>query len=69
MVESAKDMITNAYILDSLDSTFPAVLKSIIEGTGLYEYSIGEFFQLYGKFEGSTNSLMDRKQRKRWRLW
>ena len=52
MVESAKDMITNAYILDSLDPAFPTVLRSIIEGKGLYEHSIGEFFQLYGKFEG-----------------
>ena len=52
MVESARDMITNAYILDSLDPAFPTVLRSIIEGKSLYEHSIGEFFQLYGKFEG-----------------
>ena len=52
MVESARDMITKAYMLDSLDPAFPTVLRSIIEGKGLYEYSIGEFFQLYGRFEG-----------------
>ena len=52
MIESARDMITNAYILDSLDPAFPTVLGSIIEGKGLYEHSFGEFFQLYGKFEG-----------------
>ena len=52
MVESARDLITNAYIVDSLDPVFPTVLKSIIEGKGLYAHSIGEFFQLYGKFEG-----------------
>ena len=45
-------MITKAYMLDSLDPAFPTVLRSIIEGKGLYEYSIGEFFQLYGRFEG-----------------
>ncbi len=52
MVESARDLITNAYIVDSLDPVLPTVLKSIIEGKGLYAHSIGEFFQLYGKFEG-----------------
>ena len=31
---------------------FPTALRSIIEGKGLYEYSIGEFFQLYVNFEG-----------------
>lgn len=51
MVKSANEMIENAYIVDSLDPAFPTVLKSIIEGTGLYEYGIGEFFLLYGKFE------------------
>ena len=51
MVESATDMITNAYIIGALDPAFPTVLASIIEGKGLYEYNIGEFFQLYGKFE------------------
>ena len=52
MVESATQMITNAYIIGDLDPAFPTVLASIIEGKGLYEHNIGEFFQLYGKFEG-----------------
>ena len=52
MVEHARDIITKALMLDSLDSATVAVLKGIIEGSGLYEYNIGEFFQLYGKFEG-----------------
>ena len=52
MVDSARDMITYAYILNALDPAFPTVLRSIIEGKGLYKHSIGEFFQLYGKFEG-----------------
>ena len=52
MVESANAMITNAYIIDSLDPAFPHVLGSIIEGKGLYEHSVGQFFELYGRFEG-----------------
>ena len=52
MVKSARDMITNAYTLGSLDPGFPTILRSVIEGKGLYEHSVGEFFQLYGQFEG-----------------
>ena len=51
MVEASNELITNAYILGYLDPAFPTVLRSIIDGEGLYEYSIGEFFQLYGRFE------------------
>ena len=51
MVESAREMITKAYMIDSLDPAFPHVLGSVIEGKGLYEHSIGEFFELYGRFE------------------
>lgn len=51
MVESARDLITNAYNLDSLDPALPTILTAVIEGRGLYEYGIGEFFLLYGKFE------------------
>ena len=51
MVESARDLITNAYTLDSLDPALPTILRAVIEGRGLYEYGIGEFFLLYGKFE------------------
>ena len=52
MVESAREMITKAYVIDSLDPALPHVLGSVIEGKGLYEHSIGEFFELYGRFEG-----------------
>ena len=44
-------MIANAYLIDSLDPAFPVVLKSLIEGRGLYEHGIGEFFLLYGQFQ------------------
>jgi len=51
LVEAANSMIANAYLIDCLDPSLPTVLCSIIEGRGLYEHSIGEFFLLYGKFE------------------
>ena len=51
LVEAANDMIANAYLIDSLDPAFPVVLKSLIEGRGLYEHGIGEFFLLYGQFQ------------------
>ena len=51
MVEAARNIITSAFMLKSLDPGFPSVLAAIIEGRGLYEHGIGEFFLLYGKFE------------------
>ncbi len=51
MVEFAREMITMAYKIDSLDPALPYVLGSIIEGKGLYEHSVGELFELYGRFE------------------
>ena len=51
LVGAANSMIANAYLIDSLDPALPAILGSVIEGKGLYEHGIGEFFLLYGKFE------------------
>ena len=51
MVEHARDILTKACMLESLDPALPTVLAAIIEGRGLYEYGIGEFFLLYGQFE------------------
>ena len=51
LIEAANSMISNAYLIGTLDPAFPAVLGSIIEGKGLYEHGIGEFFLLYGRFE------------------
>ena len=51
LVEIANEIITNSYLIGSLDPALPTVLKSIIEGKGLYEHGIGEFFLLYGRFE------------------
>ena len=52
MAESARDLITKSYILGVLDPAFPTILKAVIEGKDLYEYNLGEFFQLYGQFTG-----------------
>ena len=51
MVEHARDLLNKAYMLESLDPGLPTVLAAIIEGRGLYEHGIGEFFLLYGQFE------------------
>ena len=51
IVEYARDLITKAYMLNSLDPALPTVLAAAIEGRGLFEHNIGEFFLLYGKFE------------------
>ena len=66
MVEDARSMITNAYNLGSLDPALPAILTSVIDSKGLYEHSIGEFFQLYGQFEGKYK-LKKGSDTKRWR--
>ena len=52
MVESARDFISNAYKVDSLVPGLRTALKSVIEGKDLYEHNIGEFFDLYGQFQG-----------------
>ena len=52
MVESARELITKSYVLGFLDHALPTILGAVIEGKGLYEYSVGEFFQLYGEFMG-----------------
>ena len=51
MFEHARDIITRAYMLDSLDPALPTLLAATIEGRGLYQHNIGEFFLLYGRFE------------------
>ena len=51
MVDDARNFITRAVMLGTLDPGLPPILAGIIEGRGLYEHGIGEFFLLYGKFE------------------
>ena len=51
MVEDARNLITKAVMVDALDPGLPPILSAILEGRGLYEHGIGEFFLLYGRFE------------------
>ena len=50
-VKHAREIITNSYMMGSLDPFLPAVLASVVEEKSLYKHSYGEFFELYGKFE------------------
>ena len=65
MVEDANNLITKAYMIDSLDAAFPLVLTSVIEGKGLYEHSIGEFFLLYGRLEQTYNPFKGKETREK----
>ena len=51
MAKLARDILTRALAVGSLSPSLPSVLGAIIEGRGLVEHGIGEFFLLYGKFE------------------
>ena len=67
MVEDARNILTRAFVLRSLDPGLPSVLAAIIEGRGLYEHGIGEFFLLYGKFEqkhGTSGKKTRQKMKK-----
>ncbi len=66
MVEDARGLITKAVLLKSLDPGLPLILSAIIEGRGLYEHGIGEFFLLYGRFEekyGTTKAQTRKKMK------
>lgn len=60
MYELARDLVSKAYTINSLPPALPTILKAVIEGQDLYEYSIGEFFQLYGEFRGKYRVNKDR---------
>ena len=51
MAELVRDLLTQAYLIESFDASLPTVLAAAIEGRGLFEHGIGEFFLLYGRFE------------------
>lgn len=68
MVDHARDILTRAFMLNSLDSALPSVLATIIEGRGLYEHGIGEFFLLYGKFEQKHRTSGSKTRDKMMRL-
>ena len=56
LIEAANSMISNAYLIGTLDPAFPAVLGSIIEGKGLYEHGIGEFFPSIWKIRAKISN-------------
>lgn len=53
MVDHAREIITLSYAMGNNEPALPIALSALIEGKGLFEYNIGEFFLLYGRFEGS----------------
>ena len=65
MVDIARDLITAARSIDMNDPALPIALAASIEGKGLFEYNIGEFFLLYGRFEGTvkSNNLISEMER------
>ena len=66
MVELARDFIDAAYLLnESYDSSLPGVLAATIEERGLFEYGVGEFFLLYGRFEQKYRTYKGQMQRTR----
>ncbi len=64
MVEDARNVITKALLLESLDPGLPLILSAIIGGRGLYEHGIGEFFLLYGRFEEKYGTTRARTRKK-----
>lgn len=52
MVEPARGLISQAYTIGSLDPALPTILSAVIQGKSLYEFNIGEFFELFGAFQG-----------------
>lgn len=59
MVRDANNLLTNAYKIGALDHALPVALGAAIKGEGIYQYSIGEFFLLYGRFEQKYNVRND----------
>ena len=51
MAELARDFLAKAFVVGALDPSLPPVLAAMVEGRGLFEHGIGEFFLLYGRFE------------------
>lgn len=51
MAELINDLITKSYWLGTFNSAILTALGAMLDGKGIFEYSIGEFFLLYGRFE------------------
>ncbi|MCY3819133.1 MAG: hypothetical protein OXH52_07205 [Gammaproteobacteria bacterium] len=51
IVGLVRSLLTKMYMIESLDPSLAPVLGAALEGKGLFEHNIGEFFLLYGRFE------------------
>lgn len=51
VVALVRKLLTKMYMIESLDPSLAPVLGAALEGKGLFEHNIGEFFLLYGRFE------------------
>ena len=65
MVELSRDLMTYAHIIGTPDPAFPVVLKAVINGTGLFEHGVGEFWLLYGRFEKQYDVSKNKETRKK----
>ena len=61
----ATELISKAYLMDMLDNSLPAILRAVIEERGIYEYSVGELFTLYGIFQQKYGVFDDKAIRKK----
>ena len=64
LVRLCNDALYQAYKMDLPIAGVPQALASMIEGKGLYVNSIGEFFELYGRFENMLGLTDDYRQKK-----
>ena len=62
LVRLCNDALYQAYKLDLPIAGVPRALASMVQGNGVYLDSIGEFFELYGRFEQMLGLTDDYKQ-------
>ena len=65
MVELSRDLMTYAHIVGTPDPALPIVLKAVINETGLFEHSVGEFWLLYGRFEKKYDVSKNKETREK----
>ena len=46
-----RDLLTKMDMIGAMDPSLARVLAALMEEKGLFEYNVGEFYLLYGKFE------------------
>ena len=67
MVELARDLITEVHMLSYPgEATLCHIMANVIEGRDIYKDGVGEFFELYGRFEqkyGTTGKETETKMK------